>query len=41
MANEALTKVEHPEIKKLASRIIQAQAAEIKQMQTRKAKWAQ
>lgn len=39
MANLALTKTEHAEIKTLAANIIQAQTAEIAQMQTWKAAW--
>lgn len=40
MAREALTKAEHAELKTLANKIIQAQAAEIKQMQAWKTQWA-
>ena len=40
MAKEALQKAEHPEIKTLASNIIKAQEAEIKQMADWKAKWS-
>ena len=40
MANEALTKAEHPEIKTLANQIIKAQEAEIKMMADWKAKWS-
>lgn len=40
MANEALKKAEHPEIKTLAQNIIKAQEAEIKQMAEWKAKWS-
>ena len=39
MAKEALTKAEHTEIKTLASQIIKAQEAEIKQMADWKSKW--
>ena len=39
MANEALKKAEHPEIKALTQNIIKAQEAEIKQMAEWKAKW--
>ncbi|MCX6043559.1 MAG: DUF305 domain-containing protein, partial [Chloroflexi bacterium] len=39
MANLALTKTEHAEIKTLAANIIQAQTAEITQMQAWKAAW--
>lgn len=40
MAREALSKAEHQEIKKLAQEIINAQEAEIKQMQSWKNAWA-
>ena len=40
MANEALTKAEHAEIKTLAQNIINAQEAEIKQMADWKVKWS-
>ena len=40
MANEALKKAEHQEIKDLAARIISAQSAEIHRMQSWKAAWA-
>ncbi|GAC1396361.1 MAG: DUF305 domain-containing protein [Pyrinomonadaceae bacterium] len=40
MSKEALTKAEHPEIKRLAQQIIDAQEAEIKKMQTWKAQWS-
>jgi len=40
MAREALTKSEHTELKMLASNIIRAQEAEIKQMQNWKTLWA-
>jgi uncharacterized protein (DUF305 family) len=39
MAREALTRAERPEIKTLANQIIQAQDAEIKQMQDWKTQW--
>ena len=41
MSKEALNKAEHAEIKKLASQIIKAQEAEIKQMQGWKTAWSQ
>jgi uncharacterized protein (DUF305 family) len=41
MANEALQKAEHSEIKALSQRIISAQDAEIKTMQSWKSQWAQ
>jgi len=40
MAREALTKAEHPEIKKLAQQIIDAQEKEIAQMNKWKAAWS-
>lgn len=40
MAQEALTKAQHSEIKQLAQAIITAQEAEIKQMQAWQAQWA-
>ena len=40
MAQEALTKAQHPEIKQLAQTIIAAQETEIKQMQAWQAQWA-
>ena len=40
MAQEALTKAEHTELKTLANNIIKAQEAEIKQMQNWKTQWA-
>ncbi len=40
MAQEALTKAEHPEIKKLAQQIIAAQQKEIEQMSKWRAAWA-
>lgn len=41
MSNEALDKAEHAEIKTLATQIIKAQEAEIKQMQDWKTAWSQ
>jgi uncharacterized protein (DUF305 family) len=41
MANEALQKAEHAEIKTLSQAIISAQNAEIKTMQSWKSQWAQ
>jgi len=40
MAKEALTKAEHPEIKKLAQQVIAAQQREIDQMSAWKAAWS-
>ena len=40
MAQEALTRAEHPEIKKLARSIMDSQAAEIKKMQAWKTQWS-
>jgi uncharacterized protein (DUF305 family) len=40
MAQEALTKAEHPEIKTLATNVIKAQESEIKMMDEWKAKWS-
>ena len=40
MANEALQKAEHADLKKLAQAIITSQEAEIKTMQSWKSKWA-
>ncbi len=39
MANEALTKAEHPEIKQLAEAIIKAQESEVAQMQQWNSEW--
>ena len=39
MSKDALARLEHPELKSLAERIIKAQEAEIKQMQQWKAEW--
>ena len=39
MANDALQKAEHPEIKSLAQAILKAQAGEIKQMQGWRKQW--
>lgn len=40
MAREALTKVEHPELKQLSNQIIAAQESEIKMMQAWKTQWS-
>jgi uncharacterized protein (DUF305 family) len=40
MAREALTRSQHAEIKTLANQIIQAQEAEIQQMQNWKTQWS-
>jgi uncharacterized protein (DUF305 family) len=40
MANDALTKAEHPEIRELACTIIDAQTREIEQFKAGKREWA-
>ena len=39
MAKEALTKAEHPDIKNIAQAIIDAQTAEISQLETWRDQW--